>query len=246
MAQESVAAVAGELDFMAGFWREGGECCRPQGSVGPASGPDATGARPDLGARDKTESSLPSMLTGAFTTGARSIVCPGRSAVRCALQVSACFCSLQAAIDAKRRAHKHATTQGVPSRCFPDPDKVVSHRRGPTSWDVFRVASLFPSFLCLTNPRCVQMYLCGQTTAGLDGLFRLFTHATQSLRHLFDGCETMSQSLSSSDRSRSIPFFCFAWDTAGKLGLLPNPTTTTSLTSSAGPAQHTWCVGTNV
>jgi hypothetical protein len=65
MAQESVAAVAGELDFMAGFWREGGECCRPQGSVGPASGPDATGARPDLGARDKTESSLPSMLTGA-------------------------------------------------------------------------------------------------------------------------------------------------------------------------------------
>jgi hypothetical protein len=155
MAQESVAAVAGELDFMAGFWREGGECCRPQGSVGPASGPDATGARPDLGARDKTESSLPSMLTGAFTTGARSIVCPGRSAVRCALQVSACFCSLQAAIDAKRRAHKHATTQGVPSRCFPGPDKVVSHRRGPTSWDVFRVASLFPSFLCLTNPRCV-------------------------------------------------------------------------------------------
>ena len=32
--QESVAAVAGELDFMAGFWREGGGMLQPARQCG--------------------------------------------------------------------------------------------------------------------------------------------------------------------------------------------------------------------
>jgi hypothetical protein len=174
----------------------GEECCSPQGSVGPASGPDATRVRPEPGTTENRHC----LVGRGHSQPVQEALSVRERTVRCTLQISACFCSLQVVIDAKRRAHKDATTLAVPSRRFPDPDKVAAHQGTHELGRVSGRKPLPPFLSCLDKPP-----LCADNRVP-ERLVSVCLHMARNFQDIFADHVSVIIFV----KQVSIPFFSFA------------------------------------